>query len=178
MPHTNAPSDKGWNVKLHDGTSVQIRLIEPHDAELELEFLNHLSPEFRNSRFLGLVRDPSPEVARELTNLDPATAMGFIAVVSHQGRDRQVGAAQFHVNALGDSCDASLTVSGDWRKRGVGSFLMRHLIAAARARGIQHMRAYAPSHSDGGDYLAALIGFRRSLDPRDPATVIYDLSLQ
>jgi len=33
---------------------------------------------FRSSRFLGLVRDPTPEVARELTHLDPACAVGFI----------------------------------------------------------------------------------------------------
>ncbi len=176
MSKTNAPP--GWNEKLYDGTSIWIRPIARQDAELELEFLNHLSPRFRNSRFLGLVRDPSPEVARELTNLDPAKAVAFIALVSQEGRDHQIGAAQFHVNTQGDSCDASLTVSDEWRKRGVGSFLMHHLIEAARARGIRHMRAYAPSRSGGGDQLAARIGFQRRLDPRDPATVIYDLSLQ
>lgn len=178
MPRTNAPADSGWDEKLHDGTPVRIRSISPQDAELELDFLTHLSPRFRNARFLGLIRDPSPEVARELTNLDPATGVGFIAVVSHQGRDRQIGAAQFRINATGESCDASLTVSDEWRKRGVGSFLMQHLIAAAKARGVRHMRAYALSRSGGGDRLAVLIGFQRRLDPRDPATVIYDLSLE
>lgn len=176
-PSSTSPGT-GWNEKLYDGTTVWIRPIDERDAELELEFLNHLSPEFRNARFLGLVRDPSPEVARELTNLDPATDMAFIALVSYQGRDHQVGAAQFRVNAAGDSCDASLAVSGEWRKRGVGSLLMRHLIEAARARGIRHMRAYAPMRSDGGDHLAARIGFQRRQDPRDSATVIYDLPLQ
>jgi len=178
MAQTDAPPGEGWNERLPDGTVVRIRSIGRQDAELELEFLNHLSPAFRSSRFLGLVRDPTPEVARELTNLDPARAVGFIALVSQQGREREIGAAQFHANAAGDSCDASLTVSGEWRQRGVGSLLMRHLIAAARARGIRHMRAYAPGRSGGGDRLAANIGFQRRLDPRDPATVIYDLSLE
>jgi acetyltransferase len=178
MAPTDAPPGEGWNERLPDGTAVQIRSIGEQDAELELEFLTHLSPAFRSSRFLGLVRDPTPEVARELTRLDPACAVGFIALVSRQGHEQQIGAAQFHVNAAGDSCDASLTVSDEWRKRGVGSFLMRHLIAAARARGIRHMRAYAPDRSGGGDHLAANIGFQRRLDPRDPATVIYDLSLE
>ncbi len=178
MSLSSTPPGTGWNEKLYDGTPVRIRPIDEHDAELELEFLNHLSPEFRNSRFLGLVRDPSPEVARELTSLDPATAVAFIALVSHQGRDHQIGAAQFRVNATGDSCDATLTVSGEWRKRGVGSLLMRRLIEAARARGIRHMRAYAPARSHGGDQLAARIGFQRRQDPRDSATVIYDLPLQ
>lgn len=177
MSQTHRPPDNGWTEKLHDGTPVRIRSIDRADEELELEFLNHLSPEFRNARFLGLVRDPSPEVARELTQIDPATAVAFIALVSDKGRDQQIGAAQFHVSAAGDSCDASLAVSDPWRKRGVGSFLMHHLIAAARARGIRHMRAYVPNRSDGGDQLATHIGFQRRLDPHDPATVVYDLTL-
>ena len=178
MPQTNAPSGNGWTEKLNDGTLVRIRSIDGQDAELELEFLQHLSPEFRKARFLGMVRDPSPEVARTLTDIDPAHAMAFIALTSHRGRDRQIGAAQFHMNATGDNCDASLTVSGDWRKRGVGSLLMRHLIEAAKARGIQHMRAYVSMPSDGSDNLIARIGFQRRQDPRDPATVYYDLPLQ
>lgn len=178
MPKSNTPSGNGWTEKLNDGTPVRIRSIDGQDAELELEFLQHLSPEFRKARFLGMVRDPSAEVAHTLTDIDPARAMAFIAVASYQGRDHQIGAAQFHVNAAGDNCDASLTVSGEWRKRGVGSLLMRHLIEAARARGIQHMRAYVSIPSDGGDNLIASIGFQRRQDPRDPATVYYDLPLQ
>lgn len=177
MAQIHAPPGEGWNEKLPDGTTVRIRSISAQDAELELEFLTHLSPAFRSSRFLGLIRDPTPEVVRELTNLDPACAVGFIALVPYGGREREIGAAQFHVNATGDRCDASLTVGDEWRQRGVGSLLMRHLIDAARVRGIRHMRAYAPSRSGGGDRLAANIGFQRRLDSRDPATVIYDLSL-
>lgn len=178
MPKTNTPPGTGWDVQLLDGTTVCIRPSDRRDAKLELDFLNHLSPEIRKSRFLGLIHDPSPEVARELTDVDPATTVALIALISRDGRDQQIGAAHFQVNAAGDHCDASLTVSDPWRKRGVGSFLMRHLVAAARARGIRHMRAYAPLNSAGGDHLATLVGFERQLDPRDPATVIYDLRLQ
>ena len=178
MSSTSTPEGTGWKEQLYDGTTVWIRPINEHDADLELEFLHHLSPEFRGSRFLGLVRDPSPEVARELTNLDPATAMGFIAVVSQGEREREVGAAQFRINATGDSCDASLAVSGEWRKRGIGSLLMRRLVEAAKARGLRHMRANAVMHSESGDQLASRIGFQRRQDPRDSATVIYDLDLR
>lgn len=174
---TSTPPDTGWHTQLYDGTSVWIRRIDTQDAELELEFLNSLSPEFRSLRFLGLVRDPSPEVARDLTDLDPARAAGFVALISQQGRDRQIGAAHFHVDAKGDGCDCSVTVSEEWQKRGVGSSLMRRLVDAARARGLRHMRAHAPARSDGSHHLAARIGFRRRLDRRDPATVVYYLKL-
>ncbi len=174
----NTPLRTGWRSKLHDGTPVWIRPIDRQDAELELEFLNSLSPEFRGLRFLGLVREPSLEVARELTALDPARAAGFIALISQDGRDRQIGAAHFHVDAKGDGCDCSVTVSDEWQKRGVGSALMRRLVDTARARGLRHMRAHAPARSDGSHHLAARIGFRRRLDRHDPATVVYHLRLK
>lgn len=178
MNQSDLPQEIGWIAKLYDGTTVRIRPSGPDDAELELEFLNQLPPAFRNSRFLGLVHAPSPEVARELTDLDPAKAVGLIAVVPLEGRDHQIGAAQFYVNTAGDSCDVSLAVSGEWRKRGVGSSLMRRLIDAARMRGIRQMRAYLPEHSDGSDSLATRIGFERRQDLRDPASVVYELDLK
>ncbi|MCK9539251.1 N-acetyltransferase family protein [Dokdonella sp.] len=168
----------GWTTRLYDGTPVSIRPIDSQDAELELEFLNRLSPAMRELRFLGLIREPCPQVARELTDLDPATAAGFIAVVSEEGRERQIGAAHFHLGATDDQCDCSVTVSDEWQKRGVGSTLMRLLIEAARLRGIRHMRAFAPTRSDGSHQLAARLGFERRLDPRDPAAVVYHLELE
>ena len=178
MSTTNASPRTGWHQKLHDGTSVWIRPISKQDAKLELEFLNSLSPEYRKLRFLGLVRDPCPEVARELTDLNPAEAAGFIALVADGDRDRQVGAAYFHTNMRGDGCDSSVTVSEEWQKRGVGSSLMRRLVEAARARGIRDMHAHAPARSDDSHHLATRLGFRRRLDRRDPATVIYHLKLR
>ncbi|MBS0432047.1 MAG: GNAT family N-acetyltransferase [Proteobacteria bacterium] len=169
--------DAGWSKRLFDGTLVRIRPIGKQDAELELDFLRRLSPAMRSLRFLGLVREPCPDVARELTNLDPANAAGFIAVVSDEGRDRQVGAAHFYVSPKGDSCDCSVAVSDEWQKRGIGSSLMRVLIEAARSRGIRHLRAFAPADSDGSHHLAARLGFKRRLDLHDPAVEAYHLEL-
>lgn len=177
-PRTASPSDPGWSQHLRDGTPVRIRPIRKQDAELELEFLNRLSPEMRGLRFLGLVREPGLDVARGLTDLDPERAAGFIAVVSDAGRDRQVGAAHFYVSPKGDSCDCSVTVSDEWRKRGVGSSLMHILIEAARERGIRHLRAFAPAHSDGSHNLAGRLGFKRRLDLHDPAVEAYHLELE
>lgn len=174
---TAAPRDTGASRRLRDGTLVRIRPIDKQDAELELEFLNGLSPEMRSLRFLGLIHDPCPDVARKLTDLDPRRAAGFIAVVTEAGRERQVAAAHFYISQAGDSCDCSVTVSDEWQQRGIGSLLMGILIAAARERGIRHLRAFAPADSDGSHSLAARLGFKRRLDLHDPAVEAYHLEL-
>lgn len=177
MPNTHRSSNAGWTERLADGTTISIRPISKHDAGMELQFLRQLSPKLRSARFLGLIGDPTPEVARKLTDLDPSSAAGFAALASEQGRERQIGAAQFQASIVDDECDASLVVSGDWRQRGVGSALMRHLMDAARRRGIRHVRIHAPTGFHGSDHLALRLGFRRRQDARDPATVLYELTL-
>jgi acetyltransferase len=167
----------GRGQRMRDGTLVHIRPIRKKDADLELEFLNGLSHEMRGLRFLGLIREPGPDVARGLTDLDPRHAAGFIAVVTDGDRERQIGAAHFHVSPKGDSCDCSVTVSDEWQKRGVGSSLMHVLIDAARERGIRHLRAFAPAHSGGSHRLASRLGFKRHLDLHDPAVEAYHLEL-
>lgn len=54
-PNVTPVPDTGWVGQLYGGTRLSIRTISRQDAELELEFLDHLSPEFRSARFLGLV---------------------------------------------------------------------------------------------------------------------------
>ncbi|MFC5526046.1 GNAT family N-acetyltransferase [Rhodanobacter ginsengisoli] len=174
---SKTPLQTGWTEQLHDGTPVWIRPSNRHDAKLELEFLNRLSPELRSLRFLGLVQDASPEVIRELTDPDPRSEMALIALISNEGRDQEIGAAHFRVDTPGDSCDCTVTVSAEWQQRGVASHLMRHLIEAARARGIQHMHAVAPVQDEDSHNLALRLGFERRQDPHDPAVMLYDLKL-
>lgn len=176
-PGVPVPFGPGWIKWLHDGTPVHFRPIDRDGFALELEFLQGLSPGMRSLRFLGLVKEPCEDVARELTDLDPAHAVGFAAVVSEEGRDRQVGAAHLRAAPSGTACDCAVAVSDDWRRRGIGAALMRLLIEAARARGLRHMRALAPVQPDGSHHLAMRLGFQRRPDAQDPAVVLYHLDL-
>ena len=176
-PESGVAPATGWHKQLRDGISIWIRPISEQDAELELEFLKSLSPEARKLRFFGLVHEPSIEVARELTRLDPTHAAAFIAVASLDGREQQIGAAHYRTNEKGDSCDCSVTLDDAWRRRGIGTLLMRYLIDDAKSRGIRHMCAFAPADSDDNSRLAGRLGFERRPDVHDPATVVYHLSV-
>jgi len=177
MTHAEAPTRTGWSEVLRDGTPALIRPIRKDDAPLERRFLRGLPEDLRRCRFLGLVRSPTEDVVRALTCVDAERETAFIAVISQEGRDIEVGVARFVVSEDGKSCDCSITVAKEWRKRGIGTLLMRHLIDAAKARGIRHMYTTDPLEGAGRHELAARIGFRRRPDPEDPAAVTYELDL-
>src|ERR1700730_18744035 len=58
-----------WHDKLRDGTRVLIRPIGKDDGALERAFIERLSPESREYRFLGQGAG-NDNLGRELTDLD------------------------------------------------------------------------------------------------------------
>lgn len=164
-------------ARLRDGTVLAIRSIAPADALRERAFLSSLPAETRGHRFLGLIKDPSDSVARELTAIDPAIGVSLVGIVREGDRELEVGTAVFSVGARGSHCDCAVAVAPGWQQRGVGSALMLHLIDAARARGIKHMYAVDAARCKGAHSLAERLGFRPCPDPEDPVVTTFELTL-
>lgn len=171
-----SPLDELRACRLRNGALLHLRHIRPQDTDLEHDFLSHLSPEYRAYRFLGLIKSPSSEVARELTHPDPGE-VALVAMVDDEGQPREVGAGHFRPRAGGESCDCAITVDPQWQHLGVGSLLMESLIDAARSRGIQWMYAVDPVRCLGSHKLAQRLGFQSCADPEDPAVTSFKLDL-
>lgn len=163
---------------LRDGTQVFIRPIRKEDAELERAFLEHLSSEFQRHRFLGVVMQPSPEVIKQLTDIDPRQETAFIALTHQHGKDVEVGVGRYYLNEDRKSCECTVAVSPEWQKRGVGQILAQHLIDDARARGLKRMYSIDAVYDENVHMLAQRLGFERKPDREDPLSVTYELLLQ
>lgn len=177
---TTAPSrdDPRWTATLADGTRILIRPIHKEDAALERAFLKRLSPESRRLRFLGQMSEPSDELIHNLTDIDYRRDMAFVALVHREGEKREIGVARYSTSIDGNTCECAVTVSDDWRNRGLGTLLMRHLIDVARSRGVRSMMSIDEADNTGMRDLAKFFGFARKRDPDDPSLVIHTLKLQ
>ena len=173
--HPDHPFER--TARLRDGTVLTIRSIAPSDAARERAFLACLPAETRGHRFLGLIKDPSESVARELTAVDPATSVSLVGIVRERDREREVGTALFSTSPNAVHCDCAVAVAPDWQQRGVGTALMMHLIEAARRRGIRRMYAADAARCKGAHSLAERLGFRPRPDPEDPVVTTHELAL-
>ena len=126
-----------WRAK--DGTAVTIRPIRPEDAQIEQEFVHSLSPQAKYMRFMGVTKDLTPAMLARFTQVDYDREMALIAVIDHEGGQRQIGVARYITNPDGASCEYAIVVSEAWQARGLGRQLMVQLIAIARARGLKTM---------------------------------------
>lgn len=174
-PSRDAPR---WTETLDDGTRVLIRPIHKEDAALEHAFIRRLSPESRRLRFLGQMSEPSEELLRALTDIDYRRDVAFIALVHRDGEKQEIGVARYGTSPDGRICECAVTVGDEWRNRGLGTLLMRHLIDVARARGVRSMISLDAADNLAMRDLASFLGFRRKRDPKDPTQVVHTLSLQ
>ena len=166
-----------WIESLSDGTRVLIRPLRQEDREREEDFIHRLSPESRRFRFMGGFKEASPELIDQLMDVDYDQRMAFVALAHDNGKLREVGVSRYSATDEHGHCECAVTVADDWRERGLGVLLMRHLIDLARRNGYKEMISLDAAGNEGMRDLASYLGFRRRLDPGDSTQVFHTLEL-
>ena len=159
------------------GRTVTIRPMCHTDANLEQEFVCRLSPESKHYRFLGAVRELSPQEVRRFCYVDGHRSMAFVATVDEDGRPRQIGVSRYAPDADGHAREIAITVADDWQNRGLGTQLAIALIQHAREHGVTKLYSIDLADNTRMRMLARDLGMKASPDPDDARQVIYSLSL-
>lgn len=166
-----------WIESLADGTRVLIRPLQEEDREREEDFIRRLSPDSRRLRFMGGFKEASPALINQLMDVDHDQRMAFVALVHEDGKLREVGVSRYSASDDQGQCECAVTVADDWRQRGLGVLLMRHLIDLARRNGFRWMISFDAADNEAMRDLASYLGFHRRLDPGDSSQVIHTLDL-
>lgn len=171
------PSHLVQHLTLRDGTAVTIRPIRPEDAEIEQAFVRNLSDESRYFRFMDSVRELSPRMLLHFTHVDYDFHMALIAVSHSGGRETEVAVARYVADANRRDCEFAIVIADDWQRRGLGTLLMRSLMAAARAAGIRAMHGDVLASNHPMLQWTARLGFRAHFDAGDPHQMRVEIDL-
>lgn len=115
--------------------ALTIRPIRPDDAELELAFLERLSPQTRYNRFLGAGVRPTAAMIDKFTRIDYDEHMAFIATTMIGNEELQVGVARY-IRLPDHSAEFAIVVEDAWQGCGIGRRLLERLIEHARGTGL------------------------------------------
>jgi acetyltransferase len=154
---------------LPDGQVVVIRPIRPEDAEMEKEFVAHLSDESKYFRFMDTLRELTQSMLVRFTQIDYDREMAFVAVTEEDGKEVQVGVSRFVSNPDGETVEFALAVADGWQKRGVGRKLMSAIIECARAKGYRAVVGDVLALNSKMFKLMTSLGFTIHPHPEDPA---------
>ena len=136
---TNAPpADWSSDVVLADGGSVHVRPIRPSDGAALESFHATLSDESVRRRYFGPKRSLSAAEVEHLTTVDHDARVALIV----EQRGRVVAVARYErVPSSPMDAEVAFVVTDELQGCGIGSILLAHLAAAARAVGINRFLA-------------------------------------
>ena len=166
------------HLTLADGTPVTLRPIRATDAKIEQEFVRSLSNESRYFRFMDMLRELSPAMLKRMTEIDYHDQMALIAVTPSHNYEVQIAVARYVAYPHGADCEFAIAVSDGWQKKGIATALMRLLIDAARARGLEKMIGEVLASNNNMLHFVRKLGFRLAADPAEPRLIRAILDLQ
>ncbi len=167
-----------WSEMLRDHRHVLIRPIHAQDKAAARTFVDGLASHARRVRFLGHSSHPAEHLLAQITNIDYAHDMGFIAVVREDSQEKVVGVCRYRTDSDGVQCECVVTVAENWQRKGLGVLLMRRLIEVARDRGISSMYSIDSVENTQVSDLARFLGFASRPHPDDSRLVIHALNLR
>jgi len=172
-------TDSDGRETLRDGRRVRVRPITPTDVERNAAFLEALSPPSRHFLFLGGVGHLGEADLRRLCDVDQASDVAFVALDDARaanGAQRQVAVARY-AGAGAAGAEISVAVADDWQHAGLGTLMLRRLIAHAREHGVSKLYSIDAAANERMRRLARSLGFAERRDPDDAHQVIYSLAL-
>ena len=125
---------------LRDGRSVIVRAFQPRDREALIEAFGRTGDESRYRRFFTSKRALSEGEIRFFMGVNFTTHVALVAEVEGNGQRVLAGGGRYVVCAPG-SAEVAFMVDDAHQGLGIGSLLMRHLVACARSSGLRTLVA-------------------------------------
>jgi len=160
---------------LPDGTRVLMRPLEPGDAALYPEFLAHVTLEDSRLRFFSAIKELSAERIAQLTRLDYARAMAFIAIDEASGH--MLGVVRLHLDTDRSGGEYAVIARSQLKGHGLGWLLMRRMIDYARAIGLARVHGQVLAENTTMMRMCAELGFHIEDDPTQKGIKMVRLDL-
>ncbi|GHA34881.1 N-acetyltransferase [Devosia pacifica] len=153
------PYPAEWSAEIAaKGARYHVRPIRPVDAALYPEFFNRTTREDLRLRFLGPIRQLSPDMLVRMTQLDYHRDIAFVALTEPKGE--LAGIVRYAADADRRSAEFGLLVRSDLQGHGLGAGLMKHLIRYARSQGLEELTGIVLPDNHRMLALCGALGFK------------------
>ena len=124
--------------RLRNGRDIVIRPIRPDDAPRLSEHFSRLSTKSQRMRFFAPMKRLQSAFAGRLANVDFVERAAFVAV--YPGEETLRGVGRYALESDG-RLEVAFVIDDDMHGLGLGTELLYHLAALARANGYEHLTA-------------------------------------
>ena len=126
--------------RLRDGRTIEIRALRPDDREDMLAAVERTSIQSLQRRFFVPKRGLSDNEISFFMNIDFSNHVALVAEIDEDGRTVIAGGGRYIVAQPGQA-ELAFVVVDAYQGKGIGTMLMRHLLAIARDAGLKELTA-------------------------------------
>ena len=162
----------GQALRLIDGSEVVVRSIRPDDAPLLQAFVRRLSARSRRFRFFAALAELSAAQLERFVNVEPARGLALIALSKRQEQSAIVAEARYALEQESGDAEFAIAVADEFQRRGLGTQLVKRLLASALGRGVRRLFGEIKSDNRAMLAVAARLGFRLRKSIQDEDIVI------
>ncbi|WP_315974883.1 GNAT family N-acetyltransferase [Microvirga yunnanensis] len=125
---------------LRDGRSVEIRTLRPEDRASLLASVGRTSKQSLYRRFFSFRSGFTEQEVNLYLDVDFVSHVALVAVLKEHGQPKIVGEARYVVVRPGQA-EVAFAVDDPHQGHGIGTALLRHLVALARQAGLKEFIA-------------------------------------
>lgn len=145
---------------LHDGTQVQFRPIHPTDEPAMRDLFYELSEQSRFYRFMSHIKRVPRRQIEDFVFIDHRSEVTIVGVLKEVHGEDIICVGSYYLDPKSNKAEIAFTVTDQWQRHGIGSFMLKHLARIARRNGIGGFTAEVLADNKGMRTVLDRSGFK------------------
>ncbi len=141
LPETGLYPDELIDSMTIEDAKLVVRPIRPTDEEMMSDMFYDLSDQTIINRFFSMLKSMPHRRLQEFCCIDYEDDMSLVVIHGRSPRQKMVAVGSYHLNPATNRAEVAFLVADDWQGRGIGTFLMKSLVRAAKSKKIKGFTA-------------------------------------
>jgi acyl-CoA hydrolase/GNAT superfamily N-acetyltransferase len=130
------PREQRMLMTLGDGTQVSFRPIHPTDEQRMRDMFYALSGESIYYRWMSHLKRMSRKEIQNYVYIDHRDQVALVGTLPESHGEDIIAMGGYYLHPKTNRAEVAFTVRDTWQNRGIGTFLLKHLIKIARGHGL------------------------------------------
>lgn len=135
------PPEYRTTMVIKDGTQINFRPIHPTDEPNFKELFYALSQETIYYRFMSRMKSIPARQIQNFIYINHRSEIAIVATVPEAHGEDIVAIGRYYLNEKTNMAEVAFVVRDEWQKKGIGTFLLNHLVLIAKGLGIRGFTA-------------------------------------